>query len=148
MIYLTDNSSLWEFVHLDDLPSLITQFYISKYNANLVYAATPDGFLIIDKNCLGLNTFSIKDEPKQDRIKIYPNPVTDEAFLLVKIPESVSQSMLSVYDTKGALITKLNPNDTNGFVRLNTTAYAAGMYLVELHFEDVKVDNTKFIVNP
>ena len=80
-------------------------------------------------------------------IEVYPNPVTDEAFLLVKMPESVDNSILSVYDTKGALMTQLNPKDTNGFVRLNTTGYASGMYLVELYFEDVKVDNTKFIVN-
>ena len=38
------------------------------------------------------------------------------------------------------------PKNSNGFVRFNPSSYASGMYMVELYFEGMKVDQSKFIV--
>ncbi len=85
-------------------------------------------------------------ETKPSFIHIYPNPVKNEAFILVKIPDSVEKVVLSVYNSQGALTAQVNPKNNNGFVRFNTSSYASGMYMVELYFEGMKVDQSKFIV--
>jgi hypothetical protein len=134
LIYLMDNSSLWEFVHLDDLPSLITQFYISKYNANLVYAATPDGFLIIDKNCLGLNIFSINDEPIHDEVNVYPNPANN----IIEIESIANIKSWKLIDALGKEVKSLKLKVQNSFT-LDVSSIDTGLYFLELELEGVKV---------
>ena len=72
IIYL--NNGVWEFLpQIDSLPSIITTFYLSKFDTNIVYVGSTNGFMIIDKSCLGLTNI-ISESKEEISLLIFPNP--------------------------------------------------------------------------
>ncbi len=72
IIYL--NNGVWEFLpQTDSLPSSITTFHLSKFDSNIVYVGSTNGFMIIDKSCLGLLS-NVSESKEEVSLLIFPNP--------------------------------------------------------------------------
>jgi len=126
IIYL--NNGVWKFLpQTDSLPSSITTFHLSKFESNIVYAGSTNGFMIIDKSCLGL-TSTISESTDEISLLIFPNPSKEvinvrlsgnlriENSILLdingkKLKQFGNDSELSIFDVpKGLYFLQVNTN--------------------------------------
>ena len=82
-------------------------------------------------------------QTKTYELTIYPNPTSDNFYLL--LPHSKSQSaQLSIYDMRGVLIKSQNINQTKTLI--NTSHLSNGVYLIQLNVDGI-IYSKKLIIN-
>ena len=84
----------WSFVYdeLSDMPG-INIFKESQYDSNLMYAASNDGLIILNKNCLRLSIENVN--AVSNEISIYPNPTNNILYISYDKGESFSFQIIN-----------------------------------------------------
>lgn len=85
---------------------------------------------------LSFETFS------QVQLTVYPNPVAEK--LTIIIPDQVSAATVRIMSADGVVI-KEERIENSGSWSLDVSAYAAGVYFVELQNSDAKIGSARFI---
>lgn len=84
----------WNFIddELSDLPG-VNVFKESQYDANIMYAASNDGLLIINKDCLRLSTEEYKYN--SDLVSVFPNPASGNLNIKIKNSQFFSFQLIN-----------------------------------------------------
>lgn len=132
------NNGVWEFLPpIDSLPSLITTFHLSKFDSNIVYVGSTNGFMIIDKSCLGLT--NIKEELKEETsLIVFPNPSKEVINIQLSGNIRIKNSLL--IDVNGKKIKQYGKE-----AELSTFGLADGLYLLQV-FTDKGIITKKVII--
>ena len=128
--------------------------YPGVFNEGMIYAATYgagviscDDFVLIPQ---GSNTSDDNDNTtvaETDQLKVYPNPVRDQAQFDIKLDNSSSVSYV-IYDLAGRVITE---NSLGTYVKgvhtlnINTSDLSTGSYIIRIN-TDGKSETGKFLV--
>ncbi|WP_146894398.1 T9SS type A sorting domain-containing protein, partial [Chryseobacterium rhizosphaerae] len=75
-------------------------------------------------------------------IKIYPNPVSDYAYVEIGFND-FKEADISVYDMSGKLLQQMKTK--NNVTKINTQALVQGAYLVTIKTDNSKTANAKLI---
>ncbi len=84
-------------------------------------------------------------ELEEELLQVYPNPARDVAT--VKYELASSSASLEVYDLLGKSMVKYNLTSAKGEVRLNTSTYASGVYIVVIRQKDGHVLQKKLVID-
>ncbi|MBL7931803.1 MAG: T9SS type A sorting domain-containing protein [Bacteroidia bacterium] len=98
-----------------------------------------------------VNTVSVPElQTKESELKAFPNP--SSGHLNIVLPDkSDSYSSLSVYDSRGAEVQKLNSEQiksANSAITLSLKGIEPGIYFLKLNSENGPVYSGKFIFQP
>lgn len=111
----------WEFLdnNSETLPG-VNLFEESQYDSNTVYAASNDGLIILDLNCLAL---SIEDyETTSNDVLVFPNPTTEILNIKLKNDSLFSFQLINVLGQKVAFETDVNHKT------IDVSRYSSGLY--------------------
>ncbi|MCD6113434.1 MAG: T9SS type A sorting domain-containing protein, partial [Bacteroidales bacterium] len=110
---------------------------IYTYWVTAVYDAcesVPSNEVIVDFN-LGIN--------KEDAmVSIYPNPATD--VLNIKLSNDIKE--IKVYNYVGQVVYGRNVESSDSVIKLNTSNYNTGTYLIQFTTEDGKTITKKVVI--
>jgi alpha-tubulin suppressor-like RCC1 family protein len=81
---------------------------------------------------------------KEVAFSLYPNPARD--VVTINYDLAFSDSVVEVYDIAGRSISKNVLSSSSGEIQLNTTTYAAGMYIVVVKQDSVILAQKKLII--
>ena len=84
------------------------------------------------------------DFEKEANFSLYPNPAKD--VVTINYDLNVSNVMVEVYDIAGRSISKNVLSSSSGELQLNTSNFAAGMYMVVVKQDGVLVAQKKLVV--
>jgi hypothetical protein len=75
-------------------------------------------------------------------VLVIPNPVREEAMLLLKVKNKIS--LIEILDITGrSLLTMANPSENNPIIK--TEMLPSGVYIIAIRFEDGDRITSKFI---
>ena len=153
------NQLTWHFYNID-LPPTVTNpndshgylyFRIKPRTGYAIGDVIPNtAFIFFDYNpSIVTNTFNTEfveflDNPnfETDNIVLYPNPARD--FVSISNTNETI-SAVSIYEISGKIIYSLTENQTSE-ININTSAFAKGLYLIEIITEDNRKTNKKLII--
>ncbi len=123
IIYL--NNGVWDFLpQTDSLPSFITTFHLSNFDTNIVYVGSTNGFMIIDKGCLGLiNTIS--ESKEEISLLVFPNP--SKEVINIRLPGNSRIENSILIDVNGKKIKQFG-NESE----LSIFGVPNGLYLLQV----------------
>ncbi len=123
IIYL--NNGVWEFLpQIDSLPSFITTFHLSNFDTNIVYVGSTNGFMIIDKSCLGLKN-TISESKEEISLLVFPNPSKEVINIRLSGNSRIENSIL--IDVNGKKIKQFG-NESE----LSIFGVPNGLYLLQV----------------
>ncbi|MFK7781217.1 T9SS type A sorting domain-containing protein [Psychroserpens sp.] len=123
----------WAFIdnNTEELPG-VNLFEESQYDFDIMYAATNDGLLIIDTNCLEL--LSTEDfENESNMVTIFPNPTTG----LLNINTNLNRSLSIRLINNIGQVLQSQTDFRNDSIDLSN--YSAGVYTLILEFDNKTV---------
>ncbi|MFL9833239.1 T9SS type A sorting domain-containing protein [Chryseobacterium terrae] len=95
---------------------------------DFVYDDYGTGFSVDNIQINNLSVLSTNEAEKKEKIKIYPNPVTDE--LIIYANEKIQS--VSIFDSKGSLIKIFDENSISNGKRINVSDLTSGIYFVKI----------------
>ncbi|MCX6231841.1 MAG: T9SS type A sorting domain-containing protein [Bacteroidetes bacterium] len=111
---------------------IITGATAQNYNvvANGIYytMVTVNGCSSDSSNMIQITTIGVTDVEKDNNIKIYPNPVTNE--LIIELPANKEKQNFEIYNAIGAEVYKGSLLEKT---IIQTTGFAAGSYTIRLN---------------
>lgn len=105
-----------------------------------------EGFCSDTSACVLIETVGLSEyDVAQKDFIVSPNPAKDVAT--VKYELASSSASLEVYDLLGKSMVKYNLTSAKGEVRLNTSAYASGVYIIVIRQNDGSILQQKLVID-
>lgn len=86
------------------------------------------------------------ETPALPELKLYPNPARDEIFMDYLIPNQFNNGFFRVFNIIGEEIERIDISDSTGKIRLNTSSFEPGIYIVKLVKNGTEIITRKFRV--
>lgn len=113
----------------------------SDFSGTYDYA---DGLFLDDVNVIGISTASIEDYTLADRIKIYPNPFSEEFFIdLSEVNARISHLMLK--DVLGRIILEKKQLTESSTSKIEVNELPEGIYILTIKTQKGETLSTKII---
>lgn len=106
-----------------NMPGVEVRIKIVQDNEKADYSSSSESFTISSMT-------GVRESNGTGSIKVYPNPLTEHAFLEFQNPENNSLS-LNIYDNQGRLMRSI-PDNTSGRIELRKGSLPAGFYFLRL----------------
>lgn len=129
--------------------NVIAGLMVTSGSATMLNTSTFDNLLVsynggtVSKSSTLSNTEFERDENKNDKFAIYPNP--SNGILEVRLPAAAANQTISVFDINGKEILK-QAFGGSGYKQLNLTTLPNGLYYIRFK-EGAKLKYEKFIIN-
>ena len=139
------NRLAWRKTVTLDQGNPLVQIYPGVYNHGQIYAATHGRGFFTCKTLMSIEDNSNKNKKYISDIKLYPNPVADNATVEYNLTEKASIT-ISIYDINGRLLSneQLGNKVGNQSERINTSNLTPGMYILQLRAGN-DITTSKFI---
>ncbi|MEE4258450.1 MAG: T9SS type A sorting domain-containing protein [Bacteroidales bacterium] len=150
-LHIAENLALTSLTGLDNIEANSVQYVFINYNSSLTecdvqsicdYLASPNGTIIINNNAPGCNSqlevedacaSFVADMEEDHAISIYPNPVTNELFIVCS--HGIQLTEVNIYTQMGQKALQ-----RMGDIRqLNVSSLARGLYVIEFVTEKSKI---------
>jgi len=102
------------------------------------------GFLMHQINVIPQGTAGVKENTLINRLKTYPNPLTDVLTVEVELTNNTTDLEYSIIDALGKVILKNNLEDSK--TTINTSGLDKGFYFLSISTQDGKVIKTSKLV--
>lgn len=116
----------WQYVDLSSLGGVDSVTFSLSSTDNGQFGMNTPAYFCIDNVTTSESSASV-NQVHSFVAKVYPNPTTNDLYISVN-DNSVQQ--LTVTDMAGRIMTTMQVNDPQ--IKINTSAYAPGMYLLQL----------------
>ncbi|MFA7687819.1 MAG: T9SS type A sorting domain-containing protein [Moheibacter sp.] len=116
---------------------------------SIYFADETNGYIVgiknnigtIWKNSTGINMMSTNEQERNNEIKVYPNPVSNELNIVLDKP---TKTKISLIDITGKQIYSNSFHEDQ--VKINTSAFPKGTYILSVKTEN-KIFTKKIIIN-
>ena len=119
---IAEDSLSYQWV-VPDTPTSAGQIRIVMDNVGNDYQDNSDNFTIS-------STTSLFEQPKEYKLRVFPNPMTDKAIIIFANPNNEIQSMI-LYNTKGQVVRELSSINSHQII-LKRNNLEKGMYFFQL----------------
>lgn len=140
-ITYSDISPYTEYIWFDDNPEIdMLSIHFADENTGYI-AGFKNGKGTIWKNETGINTMDTNEQERNNEIKVYPNPVTNELNIIFEKPIKADISLVDIMGKKVYFKTFYEDQ-----VKINTSSFPKGTYILSVKTEN-KIFTKKIIIN-
>lgn len=127
--------------------------FASVQAANIVaffYSNAPDFYPALSS--LGEFRYAQPKEKEEKEIVLsptiwrYPNPTVDWIDVVYELPDRIKEGILEINVVSGQMIQRININQNNGVVTLNTSTWSPGIYFATLSIEGMQSNTYKIVI--
>lgn len=105
------------------------------------FLASDTSFFIVEK-CFATEN----PETNAPELKLYPNPVINDLFIDYNLPTCESGTIIHIFNIIGEEIDRLGISDKSGKLRINTSDYEPGLYIIKMVQKNHEIFTRKFKV--
>ena len=126
---------------------MVTGYVLLNGNAtSYPWVVTIDSVGCLIPGCQTLTATGMKETPAEILgVTVYPNPVSNVVYILMKADKEINDLAFNVYDINGKLLLHQQHATTDVTYLLNTSTYAKGFYLVDVLSDGKVVATRKFV---
>ena len=125
---------------------ILTGYANPNYGPVFPWVVITDSMGCLIPRCDTLTATGMKETPAEILgVTVYPNPASNVVYILMKADEEINDLAFNVYDINGKLLLHQQHAATDVTYLLNTSAYAKGLYLVDVLSDGKVVATRKFV---